>query len=644
MKRRSKAFRPFKTSSKKTQLTEAVDDHEDIVDKKCNIENDEIFNKNDKSILLSSIFKKRRNRVVKPNVSKNRCDEDVLSLNSSVLDFESVNDTFQQEHDNDIQSLINRQYFEAEKFSEGLNQEFMVEECPSDLKQIETQNVSFNKSNKSLNDVGGVSLKHDLDKPKKDHFCHWEEVDKILHESLFSEENELETSITNNLKSLNESLGEATKMVTSWIQSELVGGNKSSTNELKEIGTGTELQYTTPKKSDRRQTTLLLPSHNQSYCEILTASPDIRSLKRGEMNDDDSTDEYVSSKFNDLISIELNTSNIMDSPVVQPKELYFNLPIAKPKGKSYVPSTSKDNHDSWFDIESESKNSNPFKRDDNKTKDIKRNDNFFNEILDIGEHQITEIESTNVIIEDDPDTWFQESLFSDDSSSEESVQVDSPSKHQAIRHQEQDLTPKSSKVQESLFSDDSSSEQSINVCSPSKHQAIRYQEQDLTPKSSNVKDTSLLSYASFSDILSYERTEAIQSLKSIASRSIPSYPEDEVETDKCNNDDSYLKNMLKSMVRDIVSGQSPKKFQKPNKQHEDPLNTTSPVDVTSFPSSKDVNMKNEKKGDVMKKAGFYENISTKNSKNDVGIKHASTGAPKISERIAALQKAIISKN
>lgn len=388
------------------------------------------------------------------------------------------------------------------------------------------------------------------------------------------------------------------------------GNTPEKINDSKSNDIGTELQYKTPNKSTKEQTTVILPSNQQSYCEILTTSPpSTKKMAAAKVDDffaqasqkdpiNVSTDEFVASQFNDFLSNVFLTNSSQtpqaneasddngfdDLSSFGPKALMFpdtsiesiknekkksetELPIGRSLENIVAPSKleSKKNisgtgeSDSIEDIKANEKSGDSLdallmSSDDNLSFETFSQNNIFAKI------PVTEVET-----KEDSSSWSKGLL----SVGDETEGGDCSST----------LTPFTSNKSKINASDETQP-----VKNSKANIAKSHHESHITAKSFEMSSTFLAS----EHVLLTKTSDMIQSIESLIKQHSLDDPEDSVEMNESNNDESF-RNILKSMVKDIILGHDSIRVRKENNQglhtdHKvDERNLTSPTDVSAFP-------------------------------------------------------------
>ena len=324
-------------------------------------------------------------------------------------------------------------------------------------------------------------------------------------------------------------LTNTTKELISWFQKE-VDMNKDTKSKvalkddtsLKTYDVGTELQYKTPKKLTGTQTTLVVPSHEHTYCEILTSSPVLassfeafwdsdRSINKQDDNAKDrSTDEFVSFQFNEFMTNELHSSHVNESGdfesnnsgEITPKELTFGM-------KKIAATNNQFNDKSPFGMMGEG-------------------------------NEYANFPLTNVTIKDDSFEWFKSA---------------SPS----------------------TSDDDFSSQLTLKV-ENYKNSSMEFIYNEESTNMSSENNSPMTAFPDNESVLMNETFDMIHSLEELVKKKSKSSGR---TSDIDHHDDSNFRHLLKSMVKEIVLGYSPQ-----DKKKNDLVDLASPVDTYVFPCTK----------------------------------------------------------
>ena len=452
------------------------------------------------------------------------------------------------------------------------------------------------------------------------------------------------------------------KVLKSKIALKQTGNIRDKRNDSKSDDVGTELQYKTPSKSTKQQTTVILPSNQQSYCEVLTTSPTSTQKMAAAKVDDFfaqisqndpkniSTEDFVASQFN-VSFFSTNSNEIIqamessdddgldDLSSFGPKALLFpdtsiesiknvikksdtQLPVRKNLEETVEPSNLEANKaipgrsesDSIEDIKSNEKSRDSLDAflicgDESQSFETFNENNAFAEI------PVTEVET-----EEDSSSWSNGALSIGD---------------------ETRLTSNKKKM---TASDETQPGKHIkaNLAKPQ-------HESHIAAKSLQMSSNLLAS----EHILLTKTSDMIQSFEKLINHYSSDDPEDSGEINESSNDETF-KNVLKSMVKDIILGHDGVQIREANYQgldiddKVDERNLTSPTDVSSFPSPDTALQEQPKKASHIaenKKKILHDESERKHGAEITQLHDSlekfklfpTEGVPTISERIALLQ-------
>lgn len=662
-------------------------------------------------------------QIIEPKVMRamTSIENHVIKDHASITyDFEVLVNGF---NDNEELSQVR----DTRKTSHNMNDaKFSPQECLDDIKSMENQVLIVNMEDKVFIDA----IENINDEPLIDVNTGNDEVVFQQKEEILHLRNSVHNKRTKSFKQIEEwcvdEFNGMSKIVSSFMKNYFDEGRKKSKivqydddnsslfSRLREIGT--ELQYKTPCKKNKKQTTVVLPSHDRSYCEVLTASPN-------------STDEYMSFQFNEFVTNNIHSNHRKNDRFAQ-NDFTINSQVAVTPKMIFGTKKLKSGTNSWFKskntkskmINSVSDNWANFERTENqKMKDNDSVGDFFTD----DSFALKEVTKTNVIVQNDDDSWFKaknylnpfkkvdkmmqydvndsidEILSNADGCDFADVKETSGNVKEEVNGMKQNGTNDSldeilssadgcdfADVKETNGNDEEGTgdwvkgDTSVSSCqltvnmnnvSPNNNELPV---ETPTENSPSAVTSSSQKIVSFSNVLLSETAEVIQTIENMVKKNIQNQPDQAENEDVLESTptDSSFHDVLKSMVREIILGQSPfKKTLKqriiaedddnaPNKtkgqldstmkdrdaSNKTPAQTSftkrlkeeiilkgdnvasSPVDVIAFPSS------NEKQPREIKRK--ENNNSWNKHLSKIERTPVIKGEPSISERIVAIQR------